>query len=126
VSENVRLSAKKLAFVEWSARTRYERDEPTQEAFAKKIGVTDRTLRRWKKLPEIQTAILERASELLKEDLPEIKGALRREAMKGSFQHIKLAFEITGEYTELQKHEHSGPAGGPIVMVNWDGTDTTD
>jgi len=31
-----------------------------------------------------------------------------REALKGNFQHIKLAFEMTGEYSPKQEIEHSG------------------
>lgn len=73
------------------------------------MGVTDRTLRNWKKkLPGFQEAVAQRARELLSNDLPEIYGALRREAAKGSFQHIRLAFEMAGEYTPTERQEVSG------------------
>lgn len=45
-------------------------------------------------------AVTARARELLHTDLPDIYGALRREAIKGSFQHIKLALEMTGQHTD--------------------------
>lgn len=41
----------------------------------------------------------------MNESLPEIYGALRREAEKGSFPHIKLSLEITNEYTETGSNE---------------------
>jgi hypothetical protein len=102
MSEFVRFSARQLKFIEWLANTKYDRKPATHELLAKEIGVTSRTLRRWKSKPELQEAVRNRTRELLGDDLPEIYGALRREAAKGSFQHIKLALEMLGEYTENQ------------------------
>jgi len=79
------------------------------------MGITDRTLRNWKKKPGLQEAVLQRTRELLGDRLPEIYGALGREAEKGSFQHIKLAMEMLGEYVERQ--EISGKDGGPVGLV---------
>ena len=117
MSENVQFSAKQRMFIEWLARTKFEREPATQGALAKEIGVNEKTISRWKKLPEIWEAVQKRANELLHEDLPEIKGALRREAMKGNFQHIKLALEITGEYVEKRQHELSGEVSTIVKVV---------
>jgi len=45
---------------------------------------------------------MQRVREMLGDDLPEIYGALRREAIAGSFHHIRLALKMTGEFTEEQ------------------------
>lgn len=108
MSENARFSARQLKFIEWLATTKYDRHPPTQELFAQELGVNPKTLYRWKKARGFQEAVIQRARELLGDDLPEIYGALRREASKGSYQHIRLAFEMTGEYTPTERQEISG------------------
>jgi hypothetical protein len=102
MSRDVTFSSRQLKFIDWLANTKYDRKPATQELLAKEIGVAARTLVRWKKQPELQEAVRQRTRELLGDDLPEILGALRREAAKGSFQHIKLALEMLGEYTDNQ------------------------
>ena len=118
MSENVRFTARQRNFIEWLATPNYERFPPTHEELADELGITSRTLRRWKQKPELQEAVRQRVRELLGDDLPDIYGALRAKAKEGHFQHIKLAMEMTGEYVERQ--EISGKDGGPIVIVNWD------
>jgi DNA-binding transcriptional MerR regulator len=108
VSEDVRFTARQLRFIDWLAETKYDRIPPTHELFAKEIGVTSRTLRRWKKKDGFKEAVKQRTRELLEDDFPEILGALRREAKQGNFQHIKMALEMMGEYTPTERHEHSG------------------
>jgi hypothetical protein len=102
MSRDVTFSSRQRKFIDWLANTKYDRKPATQELLAKEIGVAARTLVRWKKKPELQEAVHQRTRELLGDDLPEILGALRREAAKGSFQHIKLALEMLGEYTDNQ------------------------
>jgi hypothetical protein len=92
-----------LRYIDWLAASKFERSPTTEQLLAKELGITDRTLRRWKLLPGFREAITQRARELLGEDLNEIYGALRREAIKGSFHHIKLALELTGEHTDKIK-----------------------
>lgn len=105
-----------LKYIDWLAQSKLERKPITEQFLAAELGVTDRTLRRWKLLPGFKEAITQRAREFLGGDLPEIYGALRREAIKGSFAHIKLALEITGEHTD--KLEHGGEVGVKIEFVN--------
>jgi hypothetical protein len=114
VSENVHFSARRLRFIDWLATTKYERKPSTQELLAAEMGINPRTLTRWKSMPELSEAVTRRARDLLGDDLPEIYGALRREAIRGSFQHIKLAMEMAGEYVE--RHELSGAGGGPLTI----------
>lgn len=98
-------NAGQLRYIDWLAASRYERSPSTEQLLAREIGVTDRTLRRWKHLPGFKQAIRQRAREYLGEDIPEVYAALRREAIKGNFNHIKLALELTGEYTDKIKIE---------------------
>ncbi len=117
MSQNVPFSARQLKFIEWLATTKYDRHPPTQELLAEELGLNRRTLYRWKKDKNLREAVIQRARELLGDDLPEIYGALRREAAKGSYQHIRLAFEMTGEYMPTERHEHTGEDGGEMRLV---------
>lgn len=100
MSENVTFTAKQLAAIEWFAASNSDRHPPTQLMLAKELGVTERTIIRWKELPGFRDAATARARELLGDSLPQIYAALRREATKGSFQHIKLAMEMSGEHVD--------------------------
>ena len=118
MSQDVSFSARQLKFIEWLATTKYNRKPATQELLADELGLNRKTLTRWKKIPELQEAVLQRARDMLGNSLPEIYAALDREAQKGSFQHIKLSMEMTGEYVE--RKELTGPEGGPLDMrLNW-------
>ena len=101
-SRNVAFTSRQLRFIDWLAETKFDRKPPTQEKLAEEIGVSARTLVRWKKQSELMEAVQQRTRDLLKDDFPEILGALRREAIKGNFQHIKLALEMLGEFTDNQ------------------------
>lgn len=114
MSGNVTFTAKQLAAIEWFAASNSERHPPTQKMLAEELGVTERTIIRWKELPGFRDAATARARELLGDDLPQIYAALKREAKKGSFQHIKLAMEMAGEYVERQ--EVTGADGGAITI----------
>lgn len=116
MSENVRFTAKQQRYIDWLAETKYDRSPVNRELLAKELGVTSRTLRRWQKLDGFGEVVKERTRELLREEFPEILGALRREAGKGSFQHIKLALEMLGEYVPVERHEVTGKDGESIVF----------
>lgn len=111
MSENVHFSANQIAAIEWLATSKYDRHPPTQEMLADRLGINPRTITRWKQDDEFMAAVTALARKFLKNDLPEMYAALRREAIGGSFQHIKLAMEMTGEYTPTTKTEHSGEIG---------------
>ena len=100
MSKNVNFTANQIKAIEWLATSKYDRSPPTQALLADSLGVRPETITRWKREQEFNEAVTARARELLGDDLPEIYGALRREANAGSFQHIKLALELAGEYQE--------------------------
>ena len=108
VQENASFTAKQLAYIEWLAIGKYERTPPRAGLLADQMGINESTLYRWKKIPGFMDAVMVRARELLVEDMPDIYASFKDEAKKGSFQHQKLAFEMTGEYSPKQEIEHSG------------------
>ena len=110
-------------YQEWLATPKFTRTPPTQEMFAKSIKVSPVTVSRWKKLDGFQAAVNAIARQYLNDDLPDIFGALRREAVKGSYQHIKLSLELTGEYQESLDVTSAGqPVKGYAIFSpdDWD------
>ena len=61
------------------------------------MGVADKTLTRWKKLPGFMDEVRAIARGYLKDDLAEIYGAISREAQKGNYQMARLALELVGD-----------------------------
>jgi hypothetical protein len=110
-----------LRLIEWLATPGDVRTPHTQGELAKEIGVKQETLSRWKSEPGLMETVGETARELLKKDLPEIYGALIREAKDGNFQHIKLALELSEHYVE--KKQLTGPNNGPIQVIQVGSTD---
>ena len=107
-------SANQLKFQEWLATPRLERSPPTQIDVAEVIGVTNVTLSRWKALPGFEEAVVQKARDAMQSRLPDVYGALTREAEKGSYQHIKLIMEMTKQYFPAMGM--TGADGGPIDM----------
>ena len=85
----------------WLAQSKYDRIPSTREEYAKVAGVNSRTLRRWQEVDGFKDEVLGMARQFLTEGLPEVYATILREASKGSFQHAKLALELTGELTQL-------------------------
>lgn len=121
MSQSVSFSTNQLKFIEWLATPREERSPPTQDLLASKMSINRRTLYRWRQEKALQEAVLQRARSLLSDDLPNIYGALRREAKKGGYQHIKLALEMTGEYDPAGSSEESPFFHKMVVLPPKDG-----
>ena len=96
-------STNQRRFIEWLALPKYERFPPTQDLLAAEMGLNPATLTRWKKEDGFQRAVNDIAQQHLGGSVPEVLGALRREAEKGSYQHIKLFLEILGLHVEKQE-----------------------
>jgi hypothetical protein len=101
-------SANQLKFIEWLAMPKSDRQPDTIELLAAQMGVNPVTLYRWKKQEGFQEAVNALARASVGSRLPEVYGALLREAEKGSFQHIKLTLELSGDYVEQSNVKHSG------------------
>lgn len=93
-------SSNQVKVQRWLATPSLERSPATQTELAAEIGINLVTISRWKQSSEFMQVVYDIAEEYLGDDLPDIYAALRKEAKAGSYQHIKLAFEMTGRYVE--------------------------
>jgi hypothetical protein len=100
--------------MEWLATPTGDRQPLRQGAFAKEIQVNEATLWRWRKLPGFMGEVNRLVDEHLADDYSEITDALKREARKGSIQHIRTYLEMIGKYVPRQ--EITGKDGGDIVV----------
>jgi len=71
-----------------------------QKDWAAENGVHPNSCTNWVKDPVFQEQAVAFRRQILLQDLPEIYKALSKKAKAGSFQHIKLALELAGEYSE--------------------------
>ena len=122
---------KQIQVQEWLATPRYDRIPPNQEMLAKRLNVSDRTIRRWQKEDGWQEAVNDIARAQVGVKLSEVYGALLREAEKGSFQHIQLTLELAGDYIKTQRQEVTGKNGEPlfkgyaqVTPDDWDDTES--
>ena len=115
---NDAFSSRHRRFIEWKATPKAHRDPRTQEQLAKKLGVGKRTLVRWSKLPEVKDAIRGRIRELLGDALPELYAVLQSKALTGSFPHLKMAFEMLGEYVEKSEVDATHTVILPTVLLD--------
>lgn len=90
---------------QWLALPKRNRKPKTHGELAAHLGVDITTLTRWKKLEGFAGEVRKLIRDNLEDELSEIYGALKREAKAGSYQHIKLALELVGDYTETTRHE---------------------
>lgn len=97
-----------LRLMEWIATPKQDRKPETMELLADELGVNAATMWRWKKLDGFQDAVNALARASVGNRLPEVYGALLREAEKGSYQHIKLTLELSGDYIERNETKISG------------------
>jgi hypothetical protein len=96
-------SAKQLAVIEWLAMPSDERTPLTQGALARQLGVHEVTLSKWTKLPGFQDEVHKLITASLGSDYHDIMAALKRQAKRGSFPHIKMCLELLGYYTERKQ-----------------------
>lgn len=75
---------------------------------ASQVGVTQKTLRLWRKEPEFGALVLEKSRDLIKENLPDIYSVLIKEAKKGSHQHLRLVLEHIEKLEELRNTAEMG------------------
>jgi hypothetical protein len=99
---------KQRIYIEWLAQPRFSRLPPTQEMIAGQLDVDPSTLTRWSKLDGFQDEVTKLARAGLVKSLPTIYAALIKEAEGGSYQHIQLTLEMSGEYVKKQHNINQG------------------
>lgn len=105
-----------IVLQQWLALPKRERKPKTTEQLAAALGVDRTTLFRWRRIPGFMDEVKSLIRDHLDIDLSDVYTALRREAKRGSFQHIRLILELVGDYVERQ--EHTGKGGGPITYAD--------
>ena len=107
-------TAPQLRFQRWLALPKAARSPRTQKALAEKIGVCEDTLTDWKHLPGFRDAVGALAREYVKDDIPDILYAIRRDAKKGSVAHINMALAMCGMAGDIAA-AGKGPQAAPVV-----------
>jgi len=79
----------------------------TQAQMADALGLSPRTVRRWKRLPEFGDALCGRIVELMRADLHLVFKALMRESLRGNVPASKLLLDEVGR---LKRGELNAPA----------------
>lgn len=68
----------------------------TYAQIAEEIGVSTKTLERWRRLPEFQVELRRRSIETMAEALPSVVSTLTRKAMEGNNKSIELYLKTLG------------------------------
>jgi hypothetical protein len=77
------------------------------------VGISNTQLRKWRRTPAFQKAVLELAYDMLKDGLPEVYRALQYKAMAGDTKAMDLYLKYAGDFIKKSgsdniKIEHSG------------------
>lgn len=92
----------------------------TDRERAKAAGISIATLHRLTADPDFQAALKARAVDLLRPKLQPILDAAAQTAMepgRDGFKDRELLLQFAGWYAPREKHEVSGPGGGPIQVI---------
>jgi len=114
-------SADQLRFIAWLALPKAERSPKTQRVLAQHIGCDEATLSDWKHVPGLMDAVNALARELVKHDVAEVLGVVRREAKKANLPYVNMVLAMAGMGIDIET-AGKGPAAGlpPVreVVVN--------
>lgn len=77
------------------------------EEIAEQAGVSVRQLHRWRKIPEFKQAIVEQSLENVKDELPDVLSAHKKQAKKGNIKAIELFYKLFGLLIEKQEIEQT-------------------
>jgi transposase-like protein len=75
---------------------------------AETVGVTQKTLRQWRKEPEFGQMVLDSSRALIKENMPDIYNVLLSKAKKGDTQALKLWIEHSERLEQLANVAQQG------------------
>ena len=94
-----------LLFIQWLANPKRE---GTQNEFAVSVNVHFTTLSRWKNIPGFMDAVYNESLKYLEDDLPEIIGAMSKEAKTGNVKAAELVLQLAKKWTPKQIQENTG------------------
>jgi hypothetical protein len=101
----------------WLATPPALRVPRSQRALAEQLERDPATLSIWKRFPGFGQGVTDLALAEVRADLAPILFAVAREAKKGSLEHAKWLFEVTGFWTPRQRHEHQAEGREPVRVV---------
>lgn len=100
----------------WLATPSKLRQPKTQKLLATKLQISQEVISRWKHEPGWADAVSEIVRAWLFDDLPDVLKSLVAHAKQGSVKHQRLFLDALGFL--VQKHEISGPDGGPVEYAD--------
>ena len=77
------------------------------EDVAEFCGISVRQLHRWRKKPEFKQAIVEQSLSNVKDEIPNVLSAHRKQAEKGNVKAIELFYKLFGLLVERQEIEQT-------------------
>jgi transposase-like protein len=107
-------SYKQLKAIELLARGDLNIGEVVEE-----VGINPSTMTRWRTKPEFMHAIMMRARQMMKEDLPEVYRSLSDRSKMGNAQHIKIMLDHIEKLEETKANQTS-------ITFTWKGTEDED
>jgi hypothetical protein len=109
-SSTEKWTATQLRFVAWLALPKAQRQPKTHMLLAREIGVHQDTLTDWKRLPGFMDDVNALARELVKHDIADILGVIRREAKRANLPYVNMALAMAGMAPDVAA-AGKGPAG---------------
>lgn len=77
------------------------------EQVAEYCGIGVRQLHRWRKKPEFKAAIVEQSLDNVKDEIPNVLSAHKKQAEKGNVKAIELFYKLFGLLVERQEIEQT-------------------
>ncbi|GEK57104.1 hypothetical protein CHL76_02125 [Marinococcus halophilus] len=74
---------------------------------AERCGVSVRQLHRWRTEPEFKQAIVEQSLNNVKDEIPDVLSAHKKQATKGNVKAIELFYKLFGLLVEKQEIEQN-------------------
>lgn len=109
-------SPQQRQFLEWLALPKTQRKPGTQRALAKEFGVDEATLSDWKRLPGFMDEVNALARELVKHDIADVLGVVRKRARDGELAYVNMVLAMAGMSVDVEA-AGKGPAEGYKVYV---------
>ena len=94
-----------------------KRGGKTYLEIAAELEIDEKTLYRWRQMPEFVEAISGKAIMRLHEDLPEVLGAMLKRAKAGEVRSVDLMFKLLGLLVDKKEVEVEVEAGDSILDV---------